>query len=178
MSRAIVLFSSARRDGNTGSLLDDLAARVELDIVDLATQDIAAYDYEHSHRGDDFEPLMQRVLDHDGIIFAAPVYWYSVPAPMKAFLDRVTDYLDLPDLLDQGRRLRGKTGYVLCTSLSEEASPIFLELFRQTFAYLGMTFGGFVHADCRKGYRRELHTAELQAMADRLKAVPALPDLL
>jgi hypothetical protein len=31
---------------------------------------------------------------------------------VKVFIDRISDYLDLPDLLEDGRQLRGKRGYV------------------------------------------------------------------
>jgi len=59
---------------------------------------------------------MQRVLAHDQILFASPIYWYAVSPAMKIFLDRISDFLELPDLLAQGRRLRGKNAYVVCTS--------------------------------------------------------------
>ena len=51
-----------------------------------------------------------------------------------------------------GRRLRGKTGYVVCTSTSNEAAQTFLNAFEETFEYLGMNYGGHVHADCGNGY--------------------------
>jgi multimeric flavodoxin WrbA len=44
------------------------------------------------------------VLAHDQIILATPIYWYAVSAAMKNFLDRLSDLLELPDLLPEGRR--------------------------------------------------------------------------
>ena len=53
---------------------------------------------------------MKRVLAHDQIIFATPIYWYAVSPAMKVFLDRLSalpggrlevvpeDELGLPDL--------------------------------------------------------------------------------
>jgi len=73
--RAIALFASSRRNGNTGQLMDRIAKELE--------------------------------------IFASPVYWYSVSPPMKVFLDRISDFLDLPDLLNDRRRLRGKQAYIV-----------------------------------------------------------------
>src|SRR5690606_40716055 len=70
---------------------------------DLLTQKrISAFDYEHRNRGDDFELLMEHLLRFDQIVFASPIYWYAVAPPMKVFLDRISDYLDLPDLLEIG----------------------------------------------------------------------------
>jgi multimeric flavodoxin WrbA len=124
MSNAIALFASARRHGNTGQLMDRIAAELGIEVVDLASTRISGYDYEHRNRDDDFEPLMERILGFDQLILASPVYWYSVAPAMKVFLDRISDYLDLPDLLSKGRRLRGKSAYIVCTSVYSEAPSI------------------------------------------------------
>lgn len=97
--------------------MDHLCTKRSIEVVDLGELHLSPYDYEHRNRSDDFEPLMSRVLAFDSIIIASPVYWYAVSPPVKIFLDRISDYLDIPDLLEQGRRLRGKTGHVVCTSI-------------------------------------------------------------
>jgi multimeric flavodoxin WrbA len=83
MLSAIALFSSSRRRGNTGRLIDRIALELNIEVVDLAGQRISSYDYEHLNRDDDFEPLMKRVLEHEQIIFATPIYWYAVSPAMK-----------------------------------------------------------------------------------------------
>jgi multimeric flavodoxin WrbA len=165
MPPAIALLGSARRHGNTGTFMDRIAAELGIEVVDLSALRIAPYDYEHSHRGDDFEPLMRRALEFDGLVFASPVYWYATSSPMKAFLDRVTDFLDLPELLDAGRRLRGKTGYVVCTSIYDEAPKPFVDSFRDTFEYLGIRYGGLAHVNCSDGYDPARHDAVAAAFA-------------
>jgi len=139
--------------------MDRVAVQLGIGVTDLGTLSFSPYDYQHRNRGDDFEPLMMRVLEHDAIIFASPVYWYAVSPPMKAFLDRISDFLDLDDLLDHDRRLRGKTGYVLCTSIYEEPPKPFVGSFTDTFDYLGMQFGGIAHVNCRDGYDPTRHDA-------------------
>ena len=47
-----------------------------------------------------------------------------------------------PELLPEGRRLRGKTGYVVCTSVGEDPAAEFIGVFSETFAYHGMRYGG------------------------------------
>lgn len=160
MLSTIALFSSARRHGNTGQFIDRIAFELKIDVVDLDTLRISSFDYEHRNRSDDFEPLMKRVLDHDQIIFSTPVYWYAVSPAMKAFLDRLSDLLEVPDLLAEGRRLRGKNAFVVCTSISDEPSPAYMEAFRETFDYLGMRFGGVAHVNCQHGYLRAMHDPE------------------
>jgi multimeric flavodoxin WrbA len=174
MLSTIALFSSARRLGNTARLIDRIALELSIEVVDLAGQRISAYDYDHRNRDDDFESLMQRVLAHDQIIFASPIYWYAVTPAMKAFLDRLSDLLDIPDLLAEGRRLRGKNAYVVCTSVGEEPSAAFMEAFRDTFHYLGMPFGGAAHINCEEGYLPAMHDSTAVAFAELVRqAAPA-----
>ena len=166
MTRTIALFASARRHGNTGAFMDRIAADLGIEVVDLGALQIAPYNYEHSHRRDDFEPLMRRVLEFDRLIFASPVYCYAVASPMKAFFDRIVDFLDLPELQGEARRLRGKTGYVVCTSIYDEAPPSFLGAFRDNFEYYGMGFGGIVNANCSDGYDPARHEAAAVAFVE------------
>jgi multimeric flavodoxin WrbA len=145
--------------------MDRIASELEVEVVDLSTLRMSPFDYGHSNRNDDFEPLMKHVLSHEQIIFATPVYWYAVSPAMKVFLDRLSDFLELPDLLPEGRRLRGKNAFVVCTSGSDEPSAAFMSAFRETFDYLGMHFGGVAHANCMSGYLPAAHDPQASAFA-------------
>lgn len=170
MFNAIALFSSSRRNGNTGQFVDRIAAQLNIEVVDLAAIRMSAYDYEHRNRSDDFEPLMKRILEFDQILFATPVYWYAAAPTMKIFFDRISDFLELPDLLDEGRRLRGKQAYVVCTSIYDAAPAPFTDAFRDTFNYLGINFGGVAHVNCRNGYLPQMHDADADSFAQRVKS--------
>lgn len=170
MPGVIALFASSRRNGNTGRLMDRIAAELGIEVVDLTSIRMSAYDYDHRNRDDEFEPLMQRVLGFDQLILASPVYWYSVASPMKMFLDRISDYLDLPDLLSEGRRLRGKLAYIVCTSVYKEAPRSFVDSLTDTFDYLGMRYGGLAHVDCRDGYDSARHDVEATEFAQLVRS--------
>jgi multimeric flavodoxin WrbA len=71
---------------------------------------------------------------------------------MKTFIDRTSDFLDVEELKDIGRNLRNKTAYIVCTSISDDADSSFINSFKSTFEYLGMNYGGYVHANCENGY--------------------------
>ncbi len=58
---------------------------------------------------DDFEGLFDRILNSDGIVLGAPNYINSVPAPMKAFFDRLSDAIHC-------QMLTGKFGCSVCTA--------------------------------------------------------------
>ena len=169
MLSTIALFSSSRRLGNTGQMIDRIAAELNIEVVDLAALRMSSFDYDHRNRGDDFEPLMRRVLAHDQIIFASPIYWYAVSPAMKVFFDRISDLLELPDLLPEGRRLRGKNAYVVCTSVCDEPSREFMGTFVEIFNYLGMRFGGAAHVNCGEGYVPAMHDPMAVAFAARVR---------
>jgi multimeric flavodoxin WrbA len=168
MPGTIALFASSRRHGNTGRLIDRVAAGLGVEVVDLGALRLSAYDYAHRNRDDDFEPLIARVLEFDQLIFASPVYWYSVSPPMKVFLDRLSDLLDIEELLPQGRKLRGKTGFVACTSIVDEVAPPFIGAFRDTFEYLGMRYGGLLNANCQDGYEAARYEPDIRRFIARV----------
>ena len=169
MRSAITLFSSSRRNGNTGSLIDLVADKSGMEVVDLDIINMSPFDYEHKNKGDDFLPLMEKVLSYKNIVFASPVYWYAVSPAMKIFLDRLSDLLIFPDLLDMGRELRGKNGYLVSTSVSHELSSIYIDAFLKTFSYLGMSYGGALHMDCNEGLNLEKNKDEIMTFSNILK---------
>ena len=161
MNNTIAIFSSARANGNTEKLLNSLALNTDINIIDLSGYRFSEYDYEYRNQDDDFLPVIEKILSYEKIIFASPVYWYAVTPTMKKFLDRISDLLSVPHLLDSGRRLRGKTAYVLCSSSSKEVSNSFISAFKDTFEYLGMSYSGCLHANCADGYEIENHIDDL-----------------
>ena len=58
---------------------------------------------------DDFTDLFDRIMNSDGIVLGAPNYINSVPAPMKAFFDRLSDAIHC-------QMLTGKFGCSVCTA--------------------------------------------------------------
>jgi multimeric flavodoxin WrbA len=174
MLSTLALLSSSRRHGNTGQLTDRIAQHLGIEVIDLGSLRLSPYDYEHRNRGDDFEPLMKRVLAHAQVILATPVYWYAVSPAMKVFLDRLSDLLEIPELLPEGRRLRGKHAYIVCTSVCEEPAAAFMGALRETFSYLGMHFSGMAHVNCRDGLPPAVLESTAALFAARVRqAAPA-----
>lgn len=163
MNKTIALFASARRHGNTGRLMDWIADELNINVIDLSERNITPYDYDHKNINDDFIPLMKELLNYDTILFATPVYWFGPCAQMKVFIDRTSDFLDVEDLKSLGRQLRGKRTYVVCSSISEDADSSFINAFKDTFNYLGMQYGGYVHANCVDGYVHDHYVADVAA---------------
>jgi multimeric flavodoxin WrbA len=152
MSNTVAVFASARTNGNTKKLIDWICNELGAHVIDLSEKNISPYDYEHKNLNDDFIPVINEILQYENIIFATPIYWYAASAQMKVFIDRTTDFLDLEELKSLGRQLRTKTSYLACTSASAEADTAFLTTLQKTFGYLGMNYGGHVHANCAQGF--------------------------
>ena len=169
MNETIAIFASARRDGNTGKLIDWIARELDIDIIDLGEKNISPFDYEHRNINDDFLPLLDELLKYKNILFVTPVYWYAASAQMKVFIDRTSDLLDVEELKSIGRRLRNKTAYVVCTSISPEADSSFLTSFKDMFEYLGIDYGGHIHADCENGYDPHKYTDDVKKFIQSVK---------
>jgi len=168
MKKTIAVIGSSRRNGNTGKLIDWIAGELNIEVIDLALKNISPFDYDHKNIDDDFLPLMNRLLNHDNIIFVSPVYWFAMSAQMKIFIDRLSDFLSIEDLKDRGRSLRGKVAYVVSTSSSDEVDDSFIDTFTKTFNYLGLGYGGFIHASCKSGFDSDAYQNDVTDFVNKL----------
>jgi multimeric flavodoxin WrbA len=142
--KAIVIAGSSRNDGATKKLIQDLSQLFALEAVDLNDYRFDYYDYEGKNRGDDFLPLMRKLIDnYDVLIFLTPVYWYAMSGIMKVFFDRITDLLSIEK--DLGRKLRGKSMAALSVSLGGNLGEHFWLPFSESANYLGMNYLGHLH---------------------------------
>lgn len=142
--RKVIIFGSSRSDGETRKVVDELIKISGWEMIDLNDYRISYYDYEHKNLDDDYLPLMRKIIvNYDVLIFATPVYWYSMSGIMKVFFDRITDLLD--EEKDLGRKLRGKSMAAISCSVGDNLSENFWIPFRETARYLGMNYLGDIH---------------------------------
>lgn len=150
--KTLILFSSANKEGNTAKAVADVADNQDVEIVDIDTLNITAYNYQNNYPIDDFYPLVEKMLNADSLLFASPVYWHSVTAPMKSLVDRMTELLDVAELKPKARALEAKKGFVVASSASPELSPHFKGFFDGLFSYFNIELADMLHAPCRDGY--------------------------
>ncbi len=144
-NNTVIILGSARSDGNTRKVVDFLQKKFGHDLIDLNDYRINYFDYDNNHRNDDFLPLMKKLASqYQSIIFATPVYWYSMSAIMKTFFDRISDLLIWEK--DLGRSLRGKSMGVVSCSGHDDLTEGFDMPFRESANYLGMNYFGHTHA--------------------------------
>lgn len=141
ISKSIVfLIATSRPDGNTWRLLRSIN-KYNAPIVDLTEKQIAYFDYQQKYHHDDFIEILEYLLQFQTIGFVSPLYWYSISAQMKTFIDRLSDMLI--EQKDMGRRLRGKKSLLLATGSTEIVLPAAMEdVIRLTSEYLGMSYLG------------------------------------
>lgn len=139
--KIIILLASSRSHGNTFKAVSLLKEEIEnIDYLDLANYKINDFDYEYKHQ-DDFLSLINHLLQYDTIILATPIYWYTMSAQMKRFIDRLSDLLDFQKEL--GRKLRDKRlGVITSYAVHPDGKSGFNRIFVNIANYLGMKYIG------------------------------------
>lgn len=144
MNKGVIIQASSRSDGNTSLIVSILNEELGFDIIDLNKKDIGHFDYEFKNVDDDFNSLFKYVVkNYEIIIFATPIYWYTMSGLLKVFIDRISDFLKVEK--DYGRQLRGRKMAVLSCGSNEEIFDGFTMPFVQSANYLGMDYLGHVH---------------------------------
>lgn len=135
----IIILGSSRSFGNTKKAVDIIIGDNNIPVIDLRTLNITPYDYEYNNSSDDFMPTMRYVMNFDTIIFATPVYWYTMSATMKIFVDRIADLLT--PRTDLAQKLRGKKLFVIA-SFANAYTEGFEDIFLNTAKYLEIDYLG------------------------------------
>ncbi|OUR92226.1 FMN reductase [Flavobacteriales bacterium 34_180_T64] len=144
MNRTVIIQGSSRSKGDTHKIVEYISLKLDADVIDLNTKVIGHYDYEYKNADDDFITVMTNIIEnYDTLIFATPVYWYSMSSIMKAFFDRISDLLRVHK--DTGRQLRGKNMAMLSCSNYNDLNTAFSMPFKESAKYLGMNYLGDVH---------------------------------
>lgn len=141
--QGIIIFGSSRSDGNTYDVSKKIAEITEFELVDLGSLNISAYDYQHKNSGDDFLGLAAQMSQAEVIILVSPVYWYTMSAQMKTFLDRWSDLVTIRK--DLGRKLKAVQLLSISCSNDKDFGKGFSLPFTQTAEYMEMNFLGHFH---------------------------------
>jgi multimeric flavodoxin WrbA len=142
--KKLIILGSARKNGETMKIVSKIIKLTNWELIDLNDYNITPYDYDNNNKNDDFIKLADSITDnYNVIIFATPVYWYSMSGIMKIFFDRLTDLLTIEKVI--GRKLRGKSIAVLSNSGGDNLGDNFWIPFRKTAEYLGMNFITGIH---------------------------------
>lgn len=149
----LFVLGSSRPGGNTETLArraaEQLPADTEqrwLNLADHPLPDFEDLRHDSDHTrpsGNSAAVLLDATVEATDIVIASPLYWYSVSATTKRYLDYWSGWLRTPGV-DFKATLAGRTLWGVTALADEEpsvADPLVGTL-RNSAAYLGMRFGG------------------------------------
>ncbi|MET9610515.1 NAD(P)H-dependent oxidoreductase [Streptomyces sp. NPDC006512] len=148
----LFVLGSSRPDGNTEILAREAAAQLPAGVpqtwVDLARLPLPDFQ-DGRHEGGAWTPdenelaLRQATLEATDIVLASPLYWYTVSAHTKRYLDYWSGWLAVPEL-DFKQRMAGRTlwGVTAMAEYDEAVADGLATTLTNTAAYLRMHFGG------------------------------------
>ena len=142
--KPLIIVGSARKESDTRKFVDKIFKDVDHSLIDLLNVQINGYDYNHKYPAmDQYTVLIDEMVKHQVIVFATPVYWYSMSSLMKTFFDRFSDLVTYKKSV--GRQLKGKS-----TSLIAVGADILLPEgyevpFKETSDYLDMEYLGCIY---------------------------------
>ena len=119
MEDSIIILGSPRKDGNTRLISDIISKQIDCNIINLSEKLINYYEYDDTNRDDDFIEIIESLLKYKNIIFATPVYWYSMSAILKTFFDRLSDLITIRK--DLGRAMKDKNIFLIIIFLGGSA---------------------------------------------------------
>jgi putative NADPH-quinone reductase len=149
MQLSVLTILGSAREGDTAAVLEAILAGRSATRIDLKDLDIRQYEYGRPPEGDDFLFVADAMIRHRVIVFATPVYWYAMSGRMKTLFDRFTDLVTVRK--DLGRQLGGRRAFLVTCGSELELPDGFETPFRETAAYLRMTYGGAFYAHTAKG---------------------------
>jgi hypothetical protein len=148
------LLSSARRDGNAELLARHAATSLpeETDQRWLNLADVPLPQFEDRRHEPGFvygevfgneRLLLDATLAATDLVLVVPLYWYSVPASAKLYLDYWSSWLRVPGA-DFKSRMSGKILWGVSAFSDEDAARMepLVGTLRLTADYLGMGWGG------------------------------------
>ncbi len=142
--KRIIIQGSSRSQGNTHKIVNLLKAELAFDLLDLNQKHIQPFDYDFNNQDDDFPAIIKGIVaNYDLIVFATPVYWYSMSGILKNFFDRISDCLKIDKAT--GRKLRGKKMAMLSCGSDATVIEGLQVPFKESAHYLGMEYLGDVH---------------------------------
>ncbi|MFD8010374.1 flavodoxin family protein [Streptomyces sp. NPDC058955] len=148
----LFVLGSSRADGNSEILAREAAAHLPAGIpqrwVDLNTLDLPDFQdgrhEEAGHRaGEVEEQLLRATLEATDVVIVSPLYWYTLSAQTKRYLDYWSGWLNMPDS-DFKQRMAGRTLWGVTAMAHDEhvVADGLTTALHNSAAYMRMRFGG------------------------------------
>lgn len=149
--KLLIISGSSRSEGDTKLWVDIIFKAFDHEIINLLDYNISHYSYLNDYPIEDrFQNIIEEVLKYDTIVFATPVYWYSMSAIMKTLFDRLTDLVTIKK--EVGRRIKNKSIFLLVVGADKDMPPGFDVPFKLTSNYFGWRYNECLYISTKKEF--------------------------
>ncbi|WP_347553052.1 flavodoxin family protein (plasmid) [Pseudalkalibacillus hwajinpoensis] len=147
-----VLYGSSRINGNTEVLTEHVVKDLHVKKIFLKDYQINdIIDQRHEENGfdsvdDDYDQLIDAVLESDVLIFATPIYWYGMSGIMKSFIDRWSQTVRDKRYPEFKSKMAKKAAYVIAVGGDEPKTkglPL-IQQFSYICHFIGLDFQGYI----------------------------------
>lgn len=147
-----VIYGGTRPNGNTELLTEKVIDGLKVEKIHLKNFDIRPIeDLRHDENGfhdvgDNYNTVIDLILPHDIVIFATPIYWYSMSGIMKNFIDRWSQTLRDSKYPNFKTTMGSKKAYVIAVGGDNpyvKGLPM-IQQFQHIFDFMGTSFEGYI----------------------------------
>lgn len=85
--------------------------------------------------------LLDATLAASDIVFVSPIYWYSLPSPLKTYLDHWSAWMRTPDVPFKAEMAK-KTLWLVATGGDRDKAQPMIDSVRLCAEFLSMKWGG------------------------------------
>ena len=180
VSKILVVQGSPRKKGNSIALADQIVKGAES--VGAAAERIYLHDKKISPCqacyacqrpdsnscaiDDEMQPIYKKLIDADCWIIASPVYWFTMSAQTKLFMDRCLALLAYKKGAFAGKRIAIAMSYG-DTDAFNSGCVNALRTFQDAFRYIGANLVGMVYGSAEKAGEIKLN----QPLMDQAEAL-------
>ncbi|HOV90851.1 MAG TPA: flavodoxin family protein [Syntrophorhabdaceae bacterium] len=154
--KAVVLFGSPRKDGNTIQLVNafsDILKKKDINVRMLYLNDMNIRPCQGCYVclpagvckiNDDMKDIIKYMAESDLIVYASPIYWFNVSAQLKVAIDRTIAFMDEKF----NSRIAGKKAVTLLTCGSEDVNVCepSISMFKMIFDLQKLVYAGRIEA--------------------------------
>ena len=179
-TRVLVLLGSPRKKGNSVALAEQIimgarSAGATVEKIFLHGKNIspcrACYACQNTDRkgcaiDDEMQPIYRKLVKSNAWVIASPVYWFTMSAQTKLFMDRCFALLAYKKSAFKGKRIAIAMSYGDSDPFSSGCVNA-LRTFQDAFRYVGAKIVGMVYGSAEKPGEIKSNTA-LMKQAERL----------
>ncbi|SFM14207.1 Multimeric flavodoxin WrbA [Gracilibacillus orientalis] len=154
-----VIYGSMRENGNTARLTEEVIKHLpgvtEVDLKNYDFKDII--DQRHDKGGfdrvdDEYDRIIDQIIDCDVLIFSTPIYWYGMTSVMKRFIDRWSQTVRDDKYPDFKEKMGQKQAYIIAVGGDNprEKGIALVKQFTYICQFIGLQYKGYVLGQAAK----------------------------